>query len=42
MRIKVVEAENILRSDLGVFEARVERLVKVPLKRITSSLFSSP
>jgi lysozyme len=31
MRINDVEAENILRSDLGVFEARVERLVKVPL-----------
>lgn len=31
MRINDVEAENILKADLRVFEARVERLVKVPL-----------
>ena len=31
MRINDVEAENILRNDLGVFEARVANLVKVSL-----------
>ena len=31
MRISDREAEDILRSDLGKFEERVERLVKVPL-----------
>lgn len=31
MRISEVEAEQILRNDLAKFEARVERLVKVPL-----------
>ncbi|MCP8895361.1 glycoside hydrolase family protein [Shinella daejeonensis] len=31
MRVSDREAEDILRSDLGKFEERVERLVKVPL-----------
>jgi len=31
MRINLVEAEEILKSDLRKFEERVERLVKVPL-----------
>lgn len=38
MRITEAQAEEILRRDLAIFEARVERLVKVPL---TDNQFAS-